>query len=104
VGLETRVAELEAALAAALAEIAELRATVVERDAELAEARERIAGLTEQVNRNSSNSSVPPSSDGLAKKPALARKRGGKAGKQPGTPGRYLSQIDDPTWWSNTAR
>lgn len=95
-GLAQRVAELETALAAALAEIAQLRAVVVERDAELAEARERIAELTEQVNRNSSNSSVPPSSDGLAKKPALARKRGGKPGKQPGTPGRHLSQIDDP--------
>ena len=96
VGLEQRVAELEAALAAALGEIAQLRAVIVERDAELVEARERIADLTAQINRNSSNSSVPPSSDGLAKKPALPRKRGGKRGKQPGSPGRHLAQVDDP--------
>ena len=98
-----RVAQLEAALDAALADNARLRELLAQRDTELAEAYAKIATLTArveeltgQVNRNSSNSSVPPSSDGLTKKPALPRKRGGKAGKQPGTPGRHLSQIDDP--------
>jgi len=103
VGLEARVAELEAALAEARTENALLREVLRRRDGELAQAHEtidelgaRIAELTAQVNRNASNSSVPPSSEGLRKKPARPRKRGGRRGKQPGAPGRHLAQVEQP--------
>lgn len=94
--MEARVVELEAALATALGEIAGLRRTLAQRDGELAQARDTIRELTRQINRDSSNSSVPPSSDGLAKKPARPRKAGGRKGKQPGTPGRHLAQVEHP--------
>ena len=42
-----------------------------------------IRELREQLNKNSGNSSKPPSSDGLKKKPATKSLRG-KSGKKPG--------------------
>ena len=57
-----------------------------------------VAELRRRLGLNSSNSSKPPSSDGLAK-PAprsLRRASGRKPGKQPGTAGAELSQVDDP--------
>jgi transposase len=58
----------------------------------------RVAELERRLGLNSSNSSKPPSSDGLAKPPprSLRRVSGRKPGKQPGTPGAALSQVDDP--------
>jgi transposase len=58
----------------------------------------QVAELKRRLGLNSSNSSKPPSSDGLAK-PAprsLRRASGRKPGKQPGAPGAGLSLVDDP--------
>jgi transposase len=57
-----------------------------------------VAELRRRLGLNSSNSSKPPSSDGLAKPPprSLRGRSGRKPGKQPGTPGLALSQVDDP--------
>ena len=44
---------------------------------------ETIARLEEQINKNSSNSSKPPSSDGFKKQPKSLREKSGK--KQGGT-------------------
>lgn len=66
--------------------------------AELAEARAEIAELRAQVGRDSTNSSKPPSSDGLAKPaPKSLRTRSGRRpGGQPGHPGRTLAQVERP--------
>ncbi len=58
----------------------------------------QVVELRRRLGLNSSNSSKPPSSDGLAKPPprSLRRASGRKPGKQPGAPGAALSLVDDP--------
>ncbi|HEU4542330.1 MAG TPA: IS66 family transposase [Jiangellaceae bacterium] len=58
----------------------------------------QVAELRRRLGLNSTNSSKPPSSDGLAKPPprSLRRASGRRPGKQPGAPGTALSQVDDP--------
>jgi transposase len=59
----------------------------------------RVAELERRLGKGSSNSSRPPSQDGLGKPPASrrARRGGGRApGKQPGAPGTHLAQVADP--------
>jgi transposase len=62
----------------------------------------KIAGFEKRLGRNSSNSSLPPSSDRFGKpKPespnrAARRALGRKPGKQPGDDGRHLAQVADP--------
>ena len=62
----------------------------------------RVQSIEEQIAKNSGNSSLPPSSDGLRKAPlkpmpqSLRKKNGKKQGGQPGHPGTTLSQIDVP--------
>ena len=58
-----------------------------------------IRELREQLNKSSGNSSKPPSSDGLKKKPAtksLRGKSGKKPGGQNGHKGKYLSVVSEP--------
>ena len=69
--------------------------------AENAALKVRIAELERQVGLNSSNSSKPPSSDGLKKKPArrtssLRERSGKKPGAQPGHKGETLLQAANP--------
>jgi transposase len=57
----------------------------------------RIAQLEAIVSKNSSNSSKPPSSDGLQRKPkSLREKTGKKPGAQQGHPGKGLSPVSNP--------
>jgi len=59
----------------------------------------RVAELECRLGKDSSNSSRPPSSDGLAKPPAPTRERRGggrRPGRQPGAPGAHLGQVPDP--------
>lgn len=54
--------------------------------------------LRSQLGQNSSNSHKPPASDGLTKRPAIPRQKGGKTGGQLGHDGHTLkmsSQIDE---------
>ena len=94
---------------AAAATIARLRAEIVARDAIIATLEARISQLDAQVvelearlRANSSNSSKPPSADGLAKgppKPNRAARRAAarrKPGGQPGAPGAHLAQVEHP--------
>jgi transposase len=58
----------------------------------------RVAELERGLGKDASNSSRPPSSDGLGKPPARGQRRGGgrAPGKQPGAPGAHLAQVPEP--------
>jgi len=57
----------------------------------------RVAELEKRLNKNSSNSSKPPSSDGLKRTQSLrSTTTGRKPGGQPGHPGRTLLQSASP--------
>ena len=58
----------------------------------------RLEALESKVNKTSSNSSKPPSSDGLAKKTRSLRESSGKPpGGQAGRKGSTLKQASQPT-------
>jgi transposase len=62
----------------------ELRREIAEMRAENAALKQEVAHLRRQLSKNSSNSSKPPSSDGLGKKPRIAGSLRGVSGKQNG--------------------
>jgi transposase len=79
--------------------VVELRLLVTAQAATIAEQAEQIAELERQVAADSHNSSKPPSSDGLGKKPApksLRKATGRRPGRAKGDPGGRLEQVADP--------
>src|SRR5215207_1461811 len=100
--------ELEATVVVQAAVIVELRAAnsvlravVSEVEAANAGLQARVTELERRLGRDSSNSSKPPSSDGLGK-PVRAQRgdagqtQGRRPGKQPGAPGAHLAQVAEP--------
>ncbi|MGH8997367.1 MAG: IS66 family transposase [Acidimicrobiales bacterium] len=85
-------------------ELTELVASQQTRIAELEELNRsllaRISDLEERVGRNPRNSSMPPSAEGFTKPavPNRAERRAAqrRPGKQPGTEGKHLAQVEDP--------
>ncbi|MFF3160031.1 DUF6444 domain-containing protein, partial [Streptomyces sp. NPDC057910] len=78
--------------------VAELRSEPAVVRTELAEAKVRIVDLEARLGQNSTNSSRPPSSDGLMK-PApksLREKSGRSPGRPKGRPGLTLRQVPGP--------
>jgi transposase len=86
----------------------EERAGLEEENRRLAAENEQLKQRNEELSRrlglNSTNSSKPPSSDGLKRKRRTARspererrkRLGRKAGKQKGAPGHHLAPVDEP--------
>ena len=78
--------------------IAELRAVNAEQARLIAALQTRVVELERRLGKDSSNSSKPPSSDGLSK-PARAQPRAAERperrwpGKQHGAPGAHLAQV-----------
>jgi transposase len=81
-----------------LALVGELSARVAELTEQNAAQAARIAKLERRLGQNSKNSSLPPSSDqfGKPRPRSLRGKTERKLGKQPGSPGAALRQVDDP--------
>jgi transposase len=84
--LEQRLAALEAAVAERNAMIAERDATIAERDATIARLEKRVADLEAKLGQNSSNSSLPPSTD-RGQNPHRNAKKGAKRKKRRKRPG-----------------
>src|SRR5215471_15481496 len=89
-------------------QIAEQKQQIADAEKQIADAEKQIADLERQLalrKQNSTNSSKPPSSDGLAGDPRPRgrrgkKKRGRKAGGQPGHPGAHrplvpVEQVDE---------
>jgi transposase len=73
-----------------------LRARVADQDGRIQALCAQVGELGRQLRRDSSNSSLPPSAEGLGKKPAVPRQRGARRpGKQPGAEGKHLAQVED---------
>ena len=95
------IAELRAANAEQARLIAELRAANAEQARLIAALQARVGELECRLGKDSSNSSKPPSSDGL-RKPSRAERRADeravrrRPGKQPGAPGAHLAQVPEP--------
>lgn len=76
-----------------LEQIAQLTKQIADLTAQITELQQTIKELEERKNKNSKNSSKPPSSDGYSKKPSsLSGKSGKKQGGQEGHEGRNLAQ------------
>jgi transposase len=80
-----------------VAVIAELRAVNAEQADLIATLQARVAELERRLGKDSSNSSKPPSSDGLRKPSrAVRHAEDRRPGKQPGAPGAHLAQVEEP--------
>jgi transposase len=92
---------LEATVAVQAAVIAELRAVNAEQARLIATLQARVVELERRLGKDSSNSSKPPSSDGLRRPARAGRQDDERAarrrpGKQPGAPGAHLARVAQP--------
>ncbi len=74
----------------------ELALLVVAQAARIVELEAELAELKRRLGTNSSNSSKPPSQDGLGKSKRSSGASGGKRGKPFGAPGTTMQLVDDP--------
>ncbi len=101
--LRAIVASLQADNTSLQADNAALIEKTIAEEGEIETLTGRISALEKRLGKNSSNSSLPPSSDRFGKKPkeespnrAARRAMGRKPGKQPGDEGHHLAQVADP--------
>jgi len=99
-GLRRLVETQAAEIASVRAENVTLRAETAALRAENTVLRGRLADLEQRVGRNPRNSSMPLSAEGLSKPNRLPRSErkaaGRRPGKQEGSPGSHLAQVEDP--------
>ena len=95
--------ELQQQLERQRREIEKLREQVAERDGRIADAEKQIADLERQLaarKKNSTNSSKPPSTDGMAgaqrRRCSPRKKSGRKPGGQPGHTGHERPRVENP--------
>jgi transposase len=90
--------DLEATVAVQAVVIAELREANASLVAANAALQARVAELERRLGKDSSNSSNPPSSDGLGKPVRAQRRAAGRRqpGKQPGRARCHLAQVAEP--------
>jgi transposase len=74
----------------------ELATLVVTLSARIAELEAELMDAKRRLGTNSSNSSKPPSQDGLARSKRSSGRSGGKRGKPFGAPGTTMRLVDDP--------
>jgi len=74
----------------------ELARLVAAQAARIAELEAELAELKRRLGTNSSNSSKPPSQDGLTRSKRSSGSSGGKRGKPFGAPGTTMQLVDDP--------
>jgi transposase len=77
-------------------EIADLKRQLAEKDLIIAEKDRRIKDLEDRLNKNSQNSSKPPSTDFFRKPKSERTSSGKKAGGQQGHEGSTLKQVANP--------
>ncbi len=74
-----------------------LETTIQQQQIQIQQLQVRVHDLENRLSKNSSNSSKPPGSDGLKKKPkSLRGKSGKKTGAQQGYAGKGLAQVKNP--------
>jgi len=90
--------DLEATVAVQAVIITALRAANAALRAQVAQLAGRVAELERRLGKDSSNSSKPPSQDGLRKPTRSLRGDvgGRRPGKQPGAPGAHLARVAEP--------
>jgi len=76
--------------------VSKLLSRIEDLEAENATLKSINADLLSRLNKNSKNSNKPPSTDGLAKKPAFPRSQGKKTGGQLGHKGKTLEIVSHP--------
>ena len=90
------VSELQSLVLQLMDKIAALELTISRLEAENAFLRAENTQLKAMLHLDSHNSSKPPSSDGLHKKPAFPKQKGGKQGGQRGHDGHTLEMVENP--------
>ena len=73
-----------------------LTATIFEQSEQITALQERLKALEDQLNKNSRNSSKPPSTDGFVKPKSQRQKSGKPVGGQKGHTGYTLKMVDNP--------
>ena len=76
--------------------IAELKEQIEKQSTIIAKLKERVKTLEDQFNKNSRNSSKPPSTDGFVRVKSQRRRSGRSPGGQKGHPGHTLKMVKNP--------
>jgi transposase len=95
-GIPDNISELKILVQLLLEKIAVMELTISKLEAENAQLRAENAELKARLTMDSHNSSKPPSSDGLGKKPAFPKEKQGKPGGQENHQGNTLKMVDHP--------